>query len=145
MATYHPRVPNAVRARESSALENGRVLESFSCAQVSEWRAPAWPSWSLASLLLRESPLKKGFAVVDAASMRAPSPPGDPIRARAEMCLLLVGSREKMTCCTCVPEVMYLELCDVCRLIDLVSSYSIDATANIFTESDVLTWPIFPT
>ena len=43
---------------------------------------PAWPSWSLARLLPRDSPLKMRFTVIDA----APKPTLTPLTARAPRC-----------------------------------------------------------
>ena len=57
--------------------------------------AAAWSSCSLGSLCLRDSPLKKRFAVVDTASMPTPALLYDAMRARADMWLLLVGARKK--------------------------------------------------
>ena len=57
--------------------------------------AAAWSSCSLASLFLRDSPLKKRFAVVDTASMPTPALLYDAMRARADMWLLLDGARKK--------------------------------------------------
>ena len=57
--------------------------------------AAAWQT----SLLLRDLPLKERFTVVDTASIPAPTPLRNPIRARAEKCLLTVRAREKSASC----------------------------------------------
>ena len=54
-------------------------------------------------LLLRASPLKKRTTVVDTVSMPTLSPPRNPIRARDEMCLFILGARERIDMLTCVP------------------------------------------
>ena len=51
------------------------------------------------SLILRDLPLKERFTVVDTASMPTPMPLRNPIRARAEKCLLTVRAREKSAFC----------------------------------------------
>ena len=66
------------------------------------------------------------------------SPPRSPIRALDEMCLFILDACEKMARCTCEPVVAGKDLRGVCTRIDLVFSYSIDATNCLFTESDAL-------
>ena len=73
---------------------------------AAQWRSAAWSSCSLGSLFLRDSPLKKRFAVVDAPSMPTPTLFRDTIRARADMWLLLVGARKKTGIMSCVSNVM---------------------------------------
>ena len=51
------------------------------------------------SLILRDLPLKERFTVVDTASIPTPTPLRNPIRARAEKCLLTVRAREKSAFC----------------------------------------------
>ena len=68
-----------------------------------------------------------------------------PIRARDEMCLFILGAREKTAHCTCEPAVAGKDLRGVCMCIDLVFSYSIDATNCLFAESDAPEKPIFST
>ena len=55
-----------------------------------------------------------------------------------EMCLFILDACEKMARCTCEPVVAGKDLRGVCTRIDLVFSYSIDATNCLFTESDAL-------
>ena len=93
---------------------------------------------TLTRLLRRASPLKKRATVVDTAPTPTLSPPRSPIRARDEMCLFILGAREGIARCTCQPAVAGKELRGVCMCIDLVFSYSIDATNCLFTESDAL-------
>eukprot|EP00966_Prymnesium_polylepis_P229045 5300649-Prymnesium_polylepis.1 len=54
---------------------------------------------------LRASPLKKCATVVDTVPKPTLSPPRSPIRARDEMCLFILGARERIACCTCEPAV----------------------------------------
>ena len=82
-------------------------------------------------LLLRASPLKERATVVDAVLTPTLSPPRSPIRARDEMCLFILGARERIASCTCEPAVAGKELRGVCMCIDLVFSYSIDAAVPI--------------
>ena len=72
--------------------------------------------------------------------------PPSPIRALAldEMCLFILDACEKMARCTCEPVVAGKDLRGVCMRIDLVFSYSIDATNCLFTESDALRSRFFP-
>ena len=93
---------------------------------------------TLTRLLRRGSPLKERATVVDAALTPTLSPPRSPIRARDEMCLFILGACKGIARCTCQPAVAGKELRDVCMCIDLVFSYSIDATNCLFTESDAL-------
>ena len=89
-------------------------------------------------LLRRASPLMKRLTVVDAAPTPTLSPPRSPIRARDKMCLFILGACERMARCTCEPAVAGKDLRGVCMCIDLVFSYSIDATNCLFTELDAL-------
>ena len=100
--------------------------------------ASRWPTRTLTRLLLRALVLKEHATVVDAVSMPTLSPPRSPIRARDEMCLFIVGACERTACCTCQPAVACKDLRGVCMCIDLVFSYSIDATNCLFAESDAL-------
>ena len=82
--------------------------------------------------------------MVDAVLTPTLSPPRSPIRARDEMCLFILGACERTARCTCQPAVVCKELTGVCMCIDLVFSYSIDATNCLFTESDALRSRFFP-
>jgi hypothetical protein len=93
--------------------------------------------------MLRALPLKERATVVETVPIPTLSPPRSPIRARDEMCLLILGAQNKTVRCTCEPAVACKELRGACRLIDLVSSSSIDATNCLFTESDALRSRIF--
>ena len=110
--------------------------------QPGDWRAAAWSSWTLSLLFLRDSPFKKRFTVVDAASKPTLKQLGYSMRARAEMCLLLARARRESACDRCALTAFCWELRGDCRLIDLVSSSSLDDTASLLAESDVLTWSI---
>ena len=83
----------------------------------------------------------RGRCGTDADSLAAPQP--DP-RARDEMCLFILGACERTARCTCEPAVAGKDLRGVCMCIDLVFSYSIDATNCLFTESDALRSRFFP-
>ena len=61
-------------------------------------------------LLTRNPPLKTRFTFVDAVLTPTLSTPRDPIRARAEMCLLIVCAREKTAFCRREFTVICLEL-----------------------------------
>ena len=110
--------------------------------QPGDWRAAAWSSWTLSLLFLRDSPFKERFTVVDAASKPTLKQLGYSMRARAEMCLLLARARRESACDRCALTAFCWELRSDCRLIDLVSSSSLDDTASLLAESDVLTWSI---
>ena len=62
------------------------------------------------SLILRDLPLKERFTVVDTASIPTPTPLRNPIRARAEKCLLTVRARELSATCRWVLTEKSLEL-----------------------------------
>ena len=64
-------------------------------AQLPTGGTAAWQT----SLILRDLPLKERFTVVDTASIPTPTPLRNPIRARAEKCLLTVRAREKSASC----------------------------------------------
>ena len=106
--------------------------------------ATGWSTRTLTWLLLRALPLKKRATVIDTVLMPTLSPPRSPIRALDEMCLFILGACERTARCTCEPAVAGKELRDVCMCIDLVFSYSIDATNCLFTESDALSSGFFP-
>ena len=89
---------------------------------------------TLTWLLLRALPLKELATVVDTVLMPTLSPPRSPIRALDEMCLFILDACEKMARCTCEPVVAGKDLRGVCTRIDLVFSYSIDATNCLFTD-----------
>ena len=76
----------------------------------------------------------RGRYRTDADSLAAPQP--DP-RARRDVPLFILAC-ERTARCTCEPAVAGKELRGVCMCIDLVFSYSIDATNCLFTESDAL-------
>ena len=82
--------------------------------------------------------------MVDAVSMRARTPPRSPIRARATKCLLGDDPREKNVTSACVPTGTSKRYGRANKLIDLVSSSSIDGTVKNFTESFVLRSSFFP-
>ena len=71
---------------------------------------PAWPSWSLARLLPRDSALKMRFTVIDTVLKPTLTPLHDAIRARAEMCLLGAHLDEEMACCRRVCTARGMEL-----------------------------------
>ena len=77
----------------------------------------------------------RGRYRTDADSLATPQP--DP-RSRRDVPLHPRRFGEKMARCTCEPVVAGKDLRGVCTRIDLVFSYSIDATNCLFTESDAL-------
>ena len=79
-------------------------------------------------LVLRALLLKERATVVGVVPMPTLSPPRSPIRARDEMCLFILGACERTARCTCQPAVAGKDLKGVCMCIDLVFSYSIEAT-----------------
>jgi hypothetical protein len=138
IATRRGYVPVLVRSRTREACENGRDRRPKLLVNALASETRSWPTRTLTWLLLRALPLKERATVVDTVSIPTLSPPRSPIRARDEMCLLILGAQNKTARCTCEPAVACKELRGVCRLIDLVSSSSIDATNCLFTESDAL-------
>ena len=62
------------------------------------------------SLILRDLPLKERSTVVDTAPIPTPTPLRNPIRARAEKCLLTVRAREESASCRWVLTEKSLEL-----------------------------------
>ena len=106
--------------------------------------AAGWLPRTMTWLLLRALLLKERATVIDMVPIPALSPPRSPIRARDEMCLFILGAQNRTARCTCEPAVAGKELRGVCMCIDLVFSYSIDATNCLFTESDALRRGFFP-
>ena len=96
-------------------------------------------------LFSRATASRERCTVVDAVSMRARTPPRSPIRARATKCLLGDDPREKNVTSACVPTGTSKRYGRANKLIDLVSSSSIDGTVKIFTESFVLRSSFFST
>ena len=92
MACVRPRKRNSDRATRSS------VRRAPSYFQVQTRRLAA-RQHGTTSLILRDLPLKERFTVVDTASIPTPTPLRNPIRARAEKCLLTVRAREKSAFC----------------------------------------------
>ena len=92
---------HGVRAAEKTELESRKAFEREACpqlfpgAQLPTGGTAAWQT----SLILRDLPLKERFTVVDTASIPTPTPLRNPIRARAEKCLLTVRAREKSATC----------------------------------------------
>ena len=83
--------------RESrKAFEREACPQFFSGAQLPTGGTAAWQT----SLILRDLPLKERSTVVDTASIPTPTPLRNPIRARAEKCLLCtVRAREESASC----------------------------------------------
>ena len=92
MVCVRPRKQNANRAKRSSVRG---ALVFIPGANPPTGGAAAWHT----SLILRDLPLKERFTVVDTASIPTPTPLRNPIRARAEKCLLTVRAREKSATC----------------------------------------------
>ena len=85
--------------------------------------------------------------MLDKASKRARTPPRSPIRARGQKCLLGDDAREESASDTCQPPVTSKLHGRADKLIDLVSSSSIEDTLSVFNETDVLKAEalVFPT
>ena len=91
-----PRATVKVASKKNERLERSRVL-GFAPAAARRLPSPsAWHMDGMARLLLRLSPLKRRFTVVDTASMPTLTPLRDSIRARDENCLLTVGAPDKL-------------------------------------------------
>ena len=82
--------------------------------------------------------------MLDKASKRARTPPRSPIRARATKCLLGDDARKEIASDTCEPPVTSKSCGRVYKLIDLVSSSSIEDTLSVFNEHGVLRSSFFP-
>ena len=79
--------------------------------------------------------LSERYTAVDTVPKRSSTALYSPIRARDQKCLLGVSAREETACSTCEPPVTGKSVGRVYRLIDLVSSSSIDDTLSVFAES----------
>ena len=95
---------HGVRAAEKTERESGKAFERERCIGFHSRCKPAdWRRGSIAqarsSCAERDLPLKERFTVVDTASIPTPTPLRNPIRARAEKCLLTVRAREKSATC----------------------------------------------
>ena len=92
--------------RANKAFERERCTRFHPGAQLPGGGTAAWQT----SLILRDLPLKERFTVVDTASIPTPTPLRNPIRARAEKCLLTVRAREESASCRWVLTEKILEL-----------------------------------
>ena len=142
MRTHHGRVAEKTELKSEQTRGREAIPGLQTLRQPGGWRAAAWSSWTLSLLFLRDSPFKERFTVVDAASKPTLKQLGYSMRARAEMCLLLARARRESACGCCALTALCWELRGDCRLIDLVSSSSLDDTASLLAQSDILTWPI---
>ena len=88
-----------------------------------------------AALPMRPGIERAMYCVVDTVPKRSSTALYSPIRARDQKCLLGVSAREETACSTCEPPVTGKSVGRVYRLIDLVSSSSIDDTLSVFAES----------
>ena len=82
----------------SRSHPNRAKRSSVRCASVFvqvQTRRLAARQHGTTSLILRDLPLKERFTVVDTVSIPTPTPLRNPIRARAEKCLLTTRAREK--------------------------------------------------
>ena len=91
-----PRATVKVASKKNERLERERVLRIAPAAARRLPSPSAWHMDGMARLLLRLSPLKRRFTVVDTASMPTLTPLRDSIRARDENCLLTVGAPDKL-------------------------------------------------
>ena len=139
------RVAVKTRRQSDKALANGRDLESKNCDGRSISKRGRWPCWIRFRLLPRPTASSERCYVLDTVSKRARTPPRSPIRARAGKCVLSVDAREESAPDTCEPPVSSKSRGRVYKLIDLVSSSSIDDTVRVFAIPVVLTWPISST
>ena len=89
------RAGNQTERESRNAFERERCIRFHPGAGPPSGGAAAWQT----SLILRDLPLKERFTVVDTASIPTPTPLRNPIRARAEKCLLTVRAREKSASC----------------------------------------------
>ena len=101
-----------------------------------------WQHCRLISLTLRASETIDRFTVVDPVPLPTYMQRADIMRARDINLFLGVVPRKKMTTFRKPSSATRLELSDVCKRIDLISSSSLDATASVLAQSAVLTWPI---
>ena len=138
IATRRGYPPVLVRSEKLEAVELSRYMRPQLIVNAIASEATGWLTRTLTWLLLRALPLKKRATVVDAVLMPTLSPPRSPIRARDEMCLFILGVCERTARCTCESAAAGKDLRGVCMCIDLVFSYSIDATNCLFNESDAL-------
>ena len=94
MACVRPRKRNSDRATRSSVRRAPSYFQVLTCRLAARQHGTT-------SLVLRDLPLKERFTVVDTASIPLPTPTPlrNPIRARAEKCLLTVRAREKSAFC----------------------------------------------
>ena len=143
--TCRERGPVKTACESEQTLSVQRYMRLKNCETRSISKGGRWPCWIRFRLLPRPTALGERCSVLDTVSKRARTPPRSPIRARAGKCVLSVDAREKSASDTCEPPVTSKSRGRVYKLIDLVSSSSIDDTVRAFAVPVVLTWPLFPT
>ena len=77
-------------------------------------------------------------SVLDTVSKRARTPLRSPICARGQKCLLVDNARDEIASDMCESSVTSKSHGRVCKLIDLVLSYSIEDTVRVVDETDTL-------
>ena len=85
--------------------------------------------------------------MVDIVLKQAHIPPRSPISASATRSAGTGASRlaeNTIACHPCEPQVASMTIGSVCMLIGLVSSSAMSYSNRLFTESDALTWSLFP-
>ena len=137
MCREHLPVKTACESEQTLSVQ--RYMRLKNCETRSISKGGRWPCWIRFRLLPRPTALGERCSVLDTVSKRARTPPRSPIRARAGKCVLSVDAREKSASDTCEPPVTSKSRGRVYKLIDLVSSSSIDEdTVSVFTETNAL-------
>ena len=145
LGTARAQVPAKTACESGQTQSAQRYMRLKNCELRFQWRGSEWPCWIRFRLLSRATALSERCSMIDKASKRARTPPRSPIRARGQKCLLGDDAREESASDTCQPPVTSKSHGRADKLIDLVSSSSIDGTVRVFTESLVLAWTFFPT
>ena len=138
LRTCRAQGPVKTACESEQTLSVQRYMRLKNCETRSISKGGRWPCWIRFRLLPRPTALGERCSVLDTVSKRARTPPRSPIRARAGKCVLSVDAREKSASDTCEPPVTSKSRGRVYKLIDLVSSSSIDDKVSAFTETNAL-------
>ena len=138
LRTCRAQAPVKTACESEQTLSVQRYMRLKNCETRSISKGGRWPCWIRFRLLPRPTALGERCSVLDTVSKRARTPPRSPIRARAGKCVLGDDAREKSAPDTCEPPVTSKSRGRVYKLIDLVSSSSIDDTVSVFTETNAL-------
>ena len=103
-----------------------------------------WPCWILLGILPRAIALNERCSMVDIVLKQAHIPPRSSIRVRDQKCWHRRRRWQRTACHPCEPQVASMSIGSVCMLIGLVSSSAMSYSNRLFTESDALTWSLFP-